>query len=293
MGFKERYLEEDEDLQQAAEHAFNTYIQKSPPEEDSKETVDFLLKQKINPAGARTTLANLASGVGKNMDSDEALSIYNKAESGKNTIANSYSLQDFFEKNTNSSNPQVDNLMRGLGKNPDGFQMSDETIDIIKQKEFTPENNSFVKRYFNQRFGDNTGVLQDDEVYPAISLYGKFGPQEIRDIASEWRAEKFGEDDPSTIVYKHALETGKFPYESPEEFDMKHESVMTQLQNELQNFINNGGKESDFRDYIQKNDPELFEDVGRVEKDLETKQSMLRQIRRFEEIEKIGKKYMK
>jgi len=159
--FKIGTLLEDDDLIRDASNVFNSFIKNDNTDEESKNAFHFMKANNINPFGAKDTVANIASGVGKTMDSNEAFDLYNKAEQGSNTIPNSHALQNFFEKNKTSDNYHMNSLMHGYGKEVDDSQMR-----------------NLVSQGFNNKLDQG----QEDLVYQKIDASGM--PKDFPDLNS-------------------------------------------------------------------------------------------------------------
>ncbi len=278
MGFKERYLEEyDEMLGELfnkitntgdspttidAKEAFNTLHSSAPTESQSKNLLNFVTSNKIPGSQINNTLANMAAGVGKNMDDSEALDIYNKSEQGQNSIPQSHALQNFFERRNTSDNTQLDNLMRGIGKNPNPIEQQQHFMKLLKSGDIPPEEEGFVRRKLSSGF-DNIKTLEDlkgtdgeSYLYPSLG-YGPGIPDQLKDIASNLRAERFGEDDPHKIIEAIARENGDLKYDSAEDYLNQNEALFTQIDQLRQEYRNNGDQSIPFNTWMKQNYPDI------------------------------------
>ena len=113
----EKLLIESEDI-------FNDYFDAvhsdNPSEEASKKAMQYTINNRISPFDINKVSSNLAAGVGKSMDSNEAMGLVDQAEKGTNTIPQSHALHHFFTNPDESNDSfEVQSFKRGLGKEVD------------------------------------------------------------------------------------------------------------------------------------------------------------------------------
>jgi len=218
----QKLIEEFEDLIQGAQEAFNNYNSNDVPEEDAKKTMQYLFKNGIHPSNAGPTLANMASGIGKTASGDEIENLYNKAEQGKNTIANSHAIQNYFENHRTSSNETVDNLLHGVGKNLDDAEakklMSGRGLDDV----YSPEDINIARRAqaneYQKQFDKQDATGQPEDFFQLIhytddkysSEHPKNSPGDIdQELWREHLTEKYGEDPIQGYVDEYKLDDFK------------------------------------------------------------------------------------
>jgi hypothetical protein len=271
MKFKKRYLQEMDDTinelfgalsknanEITPKDAFEYSGDQNLDDQNAKSLLNFATRNNIPGNKLRDVAANLASGVGKTMDDREALNIYDKATSGPLEKHEAHALQNFFTRHDTSQNPQVDNLMRGLGKNPTRHEITEHFKKLIEKGEIPEEERSFVKRHLLEKMDHVKGIKRHAyKLYPSV-MYGKNAPDDLLDIAREARIEKFGSDDPEEIIIKMARDSGDLKYEDPGEFLVQNEGTLQQLDQARATW-----KESNpgvtFDSWLKENDPETYE----------------------------------
>ncbi len=230
-------LLEDDDLVQNASDVLNSFIKKDNTEEEARNAFHFMKANNINPFGAKNTISNLASGVGKTMDSDEALGIYNKAEQGSNTIPNSHALQNFFERRKSSTNPELNNLVLGLGKDPSSEKVNDYLYNNQSNlgSKDADKDTSYRTLYKSTVLNDLKKIGESDpnSELQNIDLYAIENPSENETdpagyhnrIISDHYREKYGQDPQAAVEsFKNRYDLN---FENRDELKNKKEGMIS------------------------------------------------------------------
>jgi hypothetical protein len=248
-------LLEDIDLINHATDAFNSYLKNNPTEAESKDAMNFIMNNNISPHNADTTLANMASGVGKTMDSNEAMSIYNKSEQGQNTIPQSHALQKFFtDPNKGNDSFDIQKLKRGYGKEID----QNKLVDILKN---TDKPDTFFKDAVNEYIPQNIQKDFSEDQNPSKAI----------DNLKGWL-----EDKPSDPRFQYIRDTGRqalydnFNATDPKDLIASF-SDRFNLSNDDARIYANGIDERELREFMrhpkefQINNPEKYEEYKKFE----------------------------
>jgi hypothetical protein len=267
MLFKKRYLTEMDDTINELFHAvsgdskgvdasqaFQLSQQKELSEPQAGSLLKFATGNHIEPSQLTNTAANMASGVGKEMDGNEALDVYNRGEAGQLKNHESHALQNYFENRHNSENFKVDSLMQGLGKNPSGN-------DLDKYLSNPDGNSDFAERILSKNIGSVKSPMDLASIYPSIDNPNM--TDEAKQMAENIRMEKFETNDPLKIAHKLARESGDFPYSSIEEYRERYDpslQLLAQAQNEYVQSESNLTQE----EWLRENYPKEMKDIDKM-----------------------------
>jgi hypothetical protein len=186
--------------------------------------LNFTSSRGLAGSDLHKSIGDLVTKSGEDLPSDKALDLYNKAESGQNSISDSHKLQGFFDSRDTSENPKIDNLLQGLGKNPTQDDTRGLANQIMTSGNMDPSQENFMRRTLTTQIGNVNGARDVENLYPTIN-YGENVPQQVREMASQIRIDKYGTDDPNKLFETIARSTGRLPYEDSADFFNK------QLQN--------------------------------------------------------------
>ena len=129
--------------------------------------------------------------------------------------------------------------MHGLGKTPDLKSQLEYTYNIGSHGSMTQDQEEYIQKIMDKEVQNIKRVDDLKNIYPYIGLDSdKFG--NIQNMMGDARFERFGTNDPKEIALALAHESGKFPYDSPEDFINKYEYTVNTLKRAEQEYNASG-----------------------------------------------------